>query len=60
MRHPDHRFEWTREGFRAWATAVAAAHGYGVQLRPVGPDDPEVGPPTQLALFSALPGQEAS
>ncbi len=24
MRHPDHRFEWTRAQFRAWADAVAA------------------------------------
>ncbi|MCS0602318.1 3' terminal RNA ribose 2'-O-methyltransferase Hen1 [Streptomyces sp. LP11] len=51
VRHGDHRFEWTREEFRAWATAVAERHGYTVGFRPVGPDDPEVGPPTQLAEF---------
>ncbi|MDX3230152.1 3' terminal RNA ribose 2'-O-methyltransferase Hen1 [Streptomyces sp. ME19-01-6] len=51
VRHPDHRFEWTREEFRGWARAVAERHGYAVEFRPVGPDDPEVGPPTQLALF---------
>jgi 3' terminal RNA ribose 2'-O-methyltransferase Hen1 len=51
MRHHDHRFEWTRAEFRAWAEAVAAAYGYGVRHVPVGPDDPEVGPPTQLAVF---------
>ena len=28
MRHPDHRFEWTRAEFRAWADGVAAAHGW--------------------------------
>ncbi|QKV92093.1 3' terminal RNA ribose 2'-O-methyltransferase Hen1 [Streptomyces sp. NA02950] len=50
-RHPDHRFEWTREEFRGWAGEVAERHGYTVEFRPVGPDDPEVGPPTQLALF---------
>ncbi|WP_432586439.1 3' terminal RNA ribose 2'-O-methyltransferase Hen1 [Streptomyces sp. HD1123-B1] len=50
-RHPDHRFEWTREEFRGWARQVAGRHGYTVEFRPVGPDDPEVGPPTQLALF---------
>ncbi len=50
-RHPDHRFEWTREEFRGWARQVAERHGYTVEFRPVGPDDPEVGPPTQLALF---------
>ncbi|MCF2535737.1 3' terminal RNA ribose 2'-O-methyltransferase Hen1 [Streptomyces sp. FB2] len=52
VRHGDHRFEWTREEFRAWAGAVAERHGYGVQFVPVGPDDPEVGPPTQMAVFA--------
>ncbi|MFD5400031.1 3' terminal RNA ribose 2'-O-methyltransferase Hen1 [Streptomyces griseorubiginosus] len=51
VRHGDHRFEWTREEFRTWATSVAERHGYEVQFRPVGPDDPEVGPPTQMAVF---------
>ncbi|MEU4293432.1 3' terminal RNA ribose 2'-O-methyltransferase Hen1 [Kribbella sp. NPDC026596] len=50
-RHPDHRFEWTREEFRTWAVGVADRYAYTVEFRPVGPDDPEVGPPTQLALF---------
>jgi 3' terminal RNA ribose 2'-O-methyltransferase Hen1 len=52
MRHRDHRFEWTRAQFRGWADAVAARHGYGVRYLPVGTDDPEVGPPTQMAVFS--------
>ncbi|MEV5985470.1 3' terminal RNA ribose 2'-O-methyltransferase Hen1 [Streptomyces sp. NPDC052051] len=51
VRHSDHRFEWTREEFRAWARQVAEQHGYGVEFTPVGPDDPEVGPPTQMAVF---------
>ncbi|MGY5136700.1 methyltransferase, partial [Streptomyces nigrescens] len=51
VRHADHRFEWTREEFRQWARGVAARHGYEVSFGPVGPDDPEVGPPTQLAHF---------
>ncbi|MER5541162.1 3' terminal RNA ribose 2'-O-methyltransferase Hen1 [Streptomyces sp. NPDC002589] len=51
VRHGDHRFEWTREEFRTWARAVAERHGYDVEFAPVGPDDPEVGPPTQMALF---------
>ncbi|MDH6218772.1 3' terminal RNA ribose 2'-O-methyltransferase Hen1 [Streptomyces pseudovenezuelae] len=53
VRHGDHRFEWTREEFRTWAGAVAERHGYGVEFVPVGPDDPEVGPPTQMAVFKA-------
>src|SRR5262249_25585596 len=52
MRHRDHRFEWTRGEFRAWADRVAAAHGYRVNYLPVRADDPEVGPPTQMAVFS--------
>ncbi|ONI77367.1 3' terminal RNA ribose 2'-O-methyltransferase Hen1 [Actinosynnema sp. ALI-1.44] len=51
MRHADHRFEWTRAQFRAWADGVAERHGYRVRYLPVGQDDPEVGPPTQLAVF---------
>jgi 3' terminal RNA ribose 2'-O-methyltransferase Hen1 len=51
-RHPDHRFEWTRAQFRDWAGRVADVHGYQVRFEPVGPDDPDVGPPTQLALFT--------
>ena len=51
-RHADHRFEWTREQFATWTSAVSARYGYGVELRGVGEDDPEVGTPTQLALFT--------
>jgi 3' terminal RNA ribose 2'-O-methyltransferase Hen1 len=51
LRHRDHRFEWTRAELRAWAERVAEAHGYRVTLLPIGPDDPEVGPPTQMAVF---------
>ena len=51
-RHRDHRFEWTRAEFRAWADAVGARWRYAVRYSPVGPDDPEVGPPTQLAVFT--------
>ena len=52
MRHRDHRFEWTRAQFRTWASQTARNHGYQVAFRPVGPDHPDAGPPTQLALFT--------
>ncbi|MFE9769306.1 3' terminal RNA ribose 2'-O-methyltransferase Hen1 [Streptomyces sp. NPDC005808] len=55
-RHGDHRFEWTRAEFRTWAGHVAQRHGYSVEFTPVGPDDPEVGPPTQLATFTISAG----
>ena len=51
MRHRDHRFEWTRAQFRDWAATTAAAHGYTVRYESIGPDDSEVGPPTQMAVF---------
>ncbi|MBX3269828.1 MAG: 3' terminal RNA ribose 2'-O-methyltransferase Hen1 [Sandaracinaceae bacterium] len=51
-RHADHRFEWSREEFGAWAHATAARFGYTVRLIPVGDIDEEVGPPTQMGVFS--------
>lgn len=52
MRHRDHRFEWTRDEFADWANRVCSQHGYAVQFRPIGADDAEVGPPTQMAVFT--------
>lgn len=60
VRHGDHRFEWTRAEFRAWAGAVAERDGYGVEFVAVGPDDPEVGPPTQMAVFTRTDKAEAA
>ncbi|MBV1852165.1 3' terminal RNA ribose 2'-O-methyltransferase Hen1 [Catellatospora tritici] len=51
-RHDDHRFEWTRAEFAQWCDTVAAEYGYTVAVRGVGDPDPEVGTPTQLALFT--------
>jgi 3' terminal RNA ribose 2'-O-methyltransferase Hen1 len=51
-RHPDHRFEWTRAEFAAWAGRVANDYGYQAEIRPVGPEHPDDGPPTQLAVFT--------
>jgi 3' terminal RNA ribose 2'-O-methyltransferase Hen1 len=56
MRHSDHRFEWTREQFAAWAARVASSYGYTVQHLSVGDDDPQVGAPTQLAVFTTAAG----
>jgi 3' terminal RNA ribose 2'-O-methyltransferase Hen1 len=58
MRHRDHRFEWTRGEFAEWANRVGNHHGYTVQLRPIGEDDPQVGPPTQMAVFSRTDDRE--
>ncbi len=52
MRHPDHRFEWTRAEFAQWSDRVAAAHGYTVERRGIGDPDADLGSPTQLAVFT--------
>ena len=54
FRHRDHRFEWSRAQFRGWAEAVAVRQGYDVRFVPVGADDAEVGPPTQMAIFTKV------
>lgn len=51
FRHQDHRFEWTRPQFQAWANDVASRFGYSVTYRPVGDEDSQVGSPTQMAVF---------
>ena len=52
FRHRDHRFEWTRERFESWANGVAERCGYTVAFEPIGPEDDEVGAPTQMGVFS--------
>jgi 3' terminal RNA ribose 2'-O-methyltransferase Hen1 len=54
LRHGDHRFEWSREEFRAWCARQCERFRYDVEYHPIGEDDATLGPPTQLALFSAL------
>lgn len=56
FRHHDHRFEWNRADFRAWAERIAAGEGYSVTFQDVGPADETVGPPTQMAVFDRIIG----
>jgi 3' terminal RNA ribose 2'-O-methyltransferase Hen1 len=51
LRHRDHRFEWTRAEFVAWANSAAERFGYSVQFEAVGLADPIHGAPSQLAVF---------
>lgn len=56
MRHRDHRFEWTRDQFQAWASAVATRFGYRCEFHDVGdpgttPDGRDVGAPSQMGVF---------
>ncbi len=51
LRHGDHRFEWSRAEFETWAGEVAERFGYSVRYLPVGPEETEVGAPSQMAVF---------
>lgn len=52
MRHADHRFEWTRAEFRAWADQVAVRYGYTVAFSGIGAEDIALGHPSQMAVFT--------
>jgi 3' terminal RNA ribose 2'-O-methyltransferase Hen1 len=52
FRHKDHRFEWTRDQFQQWSSGIAERFGYAVRFLPVGEEDPQVGAPTQMGVFS--------
>ncbi len=51
FRHKDHRFEWTRAEFASWGNRLAERFGYTVRFLPLGPEDAEVGAPSQMAIF---------
>jgi 3' terminal RNA ribose 2'-O-methyltransferase Hen1 len=52
LRRRDHRFEWTRAEFQAWAGRVAALYHYSVDVAAIGPEDPNVGSPTQMGILT--------
>ena len=58
MRHPDHRFEWTRDQFAQWSDRVAATYGYSVERRGIGDLDERLGTPTQMAIFTTAGGSD--
>ncbi len=51
LRHPDHRFEWTRAEFRAWVKTVEDAFGYHAEFADIGTVHESHGAPTQMAVF---------
>ena len=53
LRHPEHRFEWTRAEFQAWTGRVSAEYGYDVALSGIGPEITPYGQPSQMAVFRA-------
>ncbi|CCD95221.1 conserved hypothetical protein [Bradyrhizobium sp. ORS 375] len=52
FRHRDHRFEWTRAEFAAWAQRVCSSFTYQVALSGIGHNDETHGAPTQMAVFT--------
>lgn len=52
LRHRDHRFEWTRNEFRAWTAAVTGRYGYTVTPGGIGPAHDTHGRPTLTAVFN--------
>ncbi|MFN0201697.1 MAG: 3' terminal RNA ribose 2'-O-methyltransferase Hen1 [Bacteroidia bacterium] len=52
FRHSDHRFEWKRAEFQAWAAKVCEKFGYEVAFFPIGEEDAEVGASSQMGVFS--------
>ena len=60
LRHRDHRFEWTRAEFAAWAGAISTSYDYSVVHAAIGDEHPDTGPPTQMAVFARSPGEQAS
>lgn len=54
FRHRDHRFEWTRAEFKSWAEAIATRFSYAVRFDAIGPQEPSVGAPTQMAVFTRV------
>jgi 3' terminal RNA ribose 2'-O-methyltransferase Hen1 len=51
LRHPDHRFEWTRPEFMEWASGIVERYEYSVRLLEVGAAAEGVGAPTQMGVF---------
>ncbi|SDD90701.1 3' terminal RNA ribose 2'-O-methyltransferase Hen1 [Auraticoccus monumenti] len=58
LRHPDHRFEWTRAELEGWCAEVGARHGYTVRTSGIGESDPDLGAPTQLAVLTRTDGED--
>lgn len=52
MRHPDHRFEWTREEFGDWIARIEAEYGYSAVRSEVGEAHAELGAPTQMVVMT--------
>ncbi|XP_038073356.1 dentin sialophosphoprotein-like [Patiria miniata] len=57
FRHPDHKFEWSREEFQSWGNKVASDYGYTVTYEGIGAGPPgteHLGCCTQMAVFTCM------
>lgn len=54
FRHPDHRFEWTRQQFQKWAHEICQRYGYEAHFKGIGPFHETHGTPSQMAIFARL------
>lgn len=52
LRHGDHRFEWTRAEFKAWADHVCEQYGYHCEISGIGEHNEATGTPTQMGVFT--------
>lgn len=52
MRHHDHRFEWSRGEFADWCQLIGQQYGYTFNIEGVGEEDPDLGAPSQMGVFS--------
>ncbi len=52
FRHNDHRFEWTRKEFEKWTRDICRRFQYNVQILPVGTEEPGIGAPSQMGIFT--------
>ncbi|MEK4148209.1 3' terminal RNA ribose 2'-O-methyltransferase Hen1 [Robertmurraya sp. FSL W8-0741] len=50
-RHPDHRFEWTRDEFREWCEIQNGKNDYELTFDGIGEEHELYGTPTQMCLF---------
>jgi 3' terminal RNA ribose 2'-O-methyltransferase Hen1 len=51
FRHEDHRFEWKRNEFKSWCEKVSSEFSYEFIIYSVGDEEPNLGAPSQLAVF---------
>ena len=60
FRHPGHRFEWDRAKFLKWAEGVAERQRYAMVCRDIAGHHPTLGGASQMAVFDALPQDDAA